>query len=154
MMGVECQVARKNTQAAKNPMEPTQTIGGIEVKLEDKCGLCTAKCCTYITHQIDTPRSLEEFDYLIWQVSHRDVKLFKDDDGWFLSVISRCNHILPDGRCAIYHQRPQICRDHSNECCEFDGPAEDDYELFFDGFEALDTYCRKRFKQWDRRFKK
>lgn len=135
--------------------EATQTIGGVEVKLEDKCGYCTgALCCTYITHQIDTPRSLEQFDYLLWQISHKDVRIFKDEDGWFLSVANACDHILRDGRCAIYNQRPQICREHSNECCEFDGPAEEDYELYFATYKDLDNYCRKRFKRWDDRFKK
>ena len=144
--------------AAKKTKQKAQTaqkLKGVDIRQEDKCGLCTGSlCCTYITHQIDTPRSLEEFDYLIWQVSHKDVRLFKDDDGWFLSVSNPCDHILPDGRCAIYHQRPQIYREHSNDCCEFDGPAEEDYDLYFSTYKELDDYCRNRFKQWDMRFKK
>lgn len=127
----------------------------IKVTTENKCDLCTTSiCCTYITHEIDTPRSLEDFDYILWQVSHADISVFKDEDGWYLSIDTRCQHILPDGRCNIYDSRPQICREHSNECCEFDGPAEEDFDLFFNSYESLDKYCRKRFKTWDKRLAK
>ena len=36
----------------------------------------------------------------------------------------------------------------------YDAPAEEGFALYFDGYAALDAYCRKRFKQWDKRFKK
>ncbi|ALP54715.1 hypothetical protein Tel_03220 [Candidatus Tenderia electrophaga] len=116
---------------------------------ETKCGFCTAsKCCTYITHQIDGPRSKAEFDYLLWQVSHERVAVFKDDDGWFLLINNPCTHLLPDGRCGIYATRPQICREHSNDNCEFDANMEEEFELYFDSYEALLRYCKKRFKRW------
>jgi Fe-S-cluster containining protein len=131
------------------------TMAAIPVTSETKCDLCVQSlCCTYITHQIDKPRSMEDFDYLIWQVSHDNVALFKDEDGWFLSVAGRCAHLMPNGMCGIYDIRPQICREHSNECCEYDGAAEDDFDLYFNTFEMLDRYCRKKFKNWDKRFKK
>jgi len=133
----------------------SQKLANIPVTAENKCNLCVQSiCCTYITHQIDTPRSMEDFDYLIWQVSHENVALFKDEDGWFLSVAGRCAHIMPNGMCGIYDHRPQICREHSNECCEFDGAAEEDFQLYFNSFAALDTYCRNKFRHWDNRFKK
>jgi Fe-S-cluster containining protein len=116
---------------------------------ENKCGFCTgSKCCTYITHQIDAPRSKEQFDYLLWQVSHENVALFKDEDGWFLWINNRCSHLMPDGRCAIYATRPQICRDHSNDNCEFDTDIEQEFDLYFDSYESLLKYCKKRFKSW------
>ena len=127
----------------------------LKITLENKCSFCTQSiCCTYITHQIDTPRSMKDFDLLLWQISHKNLQFFKDEDGWFLVVNTPCNHLLPNGHCGIYDKRPRICREHSNECCEFDGPAEDDFELFFDSYQSLDDYCRKRFKKWDKRFKK
>ena len=36
---------------------------------------------------------------------------------------------------------------------EYDSPAEEGFEHFFDGYESLLAYCRKRFKNWDKRFK-
>ncbi len=127
----------------------------IPVTTENKCDLCTGSlCCTYITHELTTPRSMEDFDYLLWQISHHDVSVFKDEDGWFLSVNTPCAHLASDGRCKIYSKRPQICREHSNDCCEYDGPAEEDFELYFPTYKVLDDYCRSRFKRWDGRFEK
>ncbi len=126
----------------------------IAVETENKCSLCrNSQCCTYITQQLDTPRSMAEFDTLLWQLSHRDVQAYKDEDGWFLLINNPCQHLLQGGGCAIYETRPQICRDHDNDYCEYDAPAEDGFELFFDGYESLLAYCRKRFKRWDQRFK-
>lgn len=140
---------------AKSETKPPHELSAIPVTTENKCSLCVQSlCCTYITHQIDRPKSMEDFDYLIWQVSHDNVALFKDEDGWFLSIAGRCAHLMPGGLCGIYENRPQICRNHSNDCCEFDGPAEDDFDLYFNTFAALDSYCRKKFKNWDKRFGK
>ena len=118
---------------------------------ETKCSYCTgSKCCTYVTQAIDTPRSKQDFDYLLWQVSHRNVRVYKDEGAWYLLFDSPCNHLGRDGRCGIYETRPQICREHSNDYCEFDAPAEEGFELYFDGYESLLNYCRKRFKRWGR----
>ena len=122
---------------------------------KNKCSRCTSsKCCTYLTQQIETPRSIHDFDVLLWQLSHRDVQLYKDEDGWFLLINTPCRHLQSDGGCGIYDMRPQICRDHSNDFCEYDSPAEEGFQRFFDGYESLLAYCRKRFKRWDRRFDK
>lgn len=140
---------KAKTKKAKDSLEQ------IGVTLDDKCGQCVQSiCCTYVTHEIDAPKKMGEFDYLYWQLSHKNIQAFKDEDGWFLSILTPCVHLLPNGGCGIYDKRPKICRKHSNDSCEFDGPAEDDFELFFDSHETLDKYCRERFKKWDKRFKK
>ena len=127
----------------------------IEVTPENKCNYCTASiCCTYVTQEIDSPRSMEDFDYIYWLVAHKDTSVFKDDDGWFINANNPCSYLKANGDCGIYETRPQICREHDNDSCEFDGPAEEDFELYFDSPEALDKYCRKRFKSWDKRFEK
>jgi len=151
---------RKSQGNNKKPATPKnkikqKTLSVVNITPQTKCNHCVQSiCCTYITHQIDTPRSMEDFDYLLWQVSHENVALFKDDDGWFLSVSGRCAHLHANGMCGIYENRPQICREHSNDCCEFDGPAEEDFELYFSNYDALNNFCRNKFKQWDQRFKK
>lgn len=120
---------------------------------ETKCSFCPgSKCCSYITQRLDAPRAMADFDLLLWQISHQNVQIYKDEDGWFLLVNNPCNHLQSDGRCGIYATRPQICRDYSNDYCEFDEPAEKHFELFFENYDALLRYCRKRFKNWDRRF--
>jgi Fe-S-cluster containining protein len=117
---------------------------------ENKCSFCTgALCCTYITQQIDTPRSKSDYTHLLWQVSHQHVKIYKDEDGWTLLVEGKCMHLQPDNRCGIYETRPEICREHSNDYCEFDAPSEDGFDLYFPSYESLLKYCKKKFKNWD-----
>ena len=118
---------------------------------ENKCSFCkNSTCCTYVTQAIDTPRSKVDFEHLLWQVSHHNVSVYKDEDGWCLLFETKCSHLLPDGGCAIYENRPQICRDHSNDYCEFDAPAEDGFELYFPDYQSLLAYCKKRYKRWGR----
>jgi Fe-S-cluster containining protein len=121
---------------------------------ETKCDFCTGStCCTYVTHQIDAPRSKEDFQQLLWQVSHDNVKIYKDEDGWTMLIDGKCQHLQVDGRCGIYFTRPEICREHSNDYCEYDAPSEDGFDLYFQNYEDLLAYCRKRFKRWDDQFK-
>jgi len=121
-----------------------------KITTENKCGLCTnSKCCTYITQQIETPRSKAEFDFLLWQISHSNVKIYQDSDGWFLLFETVCTQLEPDGYCGIYETRPQICRDYTNDYCEFDDAAENGFKRYFTDYESLLTYCKKRFKRWD-----
>ncbi len=122
---------------------------------ENKCSFCSnSKCCTYFTQQIDTPRKKSEFAHMLWQISHRDVQFYKDEDGWFLLVNNPCTHLLEGGGCAIYEDRPDICREYDNDYCEFDAPAEEGFELFFDSYDSLLKYCKKRFKNWGGKKKK
>lgn len=122
------------------------------VSKDNKCDLCTgALCCQYITHEIETPRSKVDFEYLLWQVSHEAVHIYKDEDGWYLLVMSPCTHLIqPGGRCGIYDTRPQICRDHTNDFCEYDQPNEEGFEFYFKDYNTFHKYCKKRFKKWQR----
>ena len=127
------------------------SIEVVREKVEfNKCDLCSnSKCCTYVTQQIDTPRSKYDFEILLWQVSHQGVGAYKDEDGWFVIFESRCQHLLADGRCNIYEIRPAICRTHSNDYCEYDAPAEDGFDLYFPDYDSLLRYCKKKFKRWN-----
>ena len=117
--------------------------------VESKCQRCTnSKCCTYFTQAIDGPRSKQDFEHLLWQISHRGVEVYKDSSGWYLLVNTPCAHLRYDGGCGIYETRPQICRDYNNDFCEYDAPAEEGFDLFFKNYEALLAYCKKRFKRW------
>ena len=124
---------------------------GVKITPENKCGFCTnSLCCHYVTQEIDTPRSKYDYEHLLWQVSHPGVSVYKDADGWTLMFATTCTHLRADGRCGIYEARPQICRDHSNDFCEYDQPAEEGFDLHFPDYETLLAYCRKRFKRWER----
>lgn len=124
----------------------------IPVKLtaENKCDDCTGSiCCTYVTQQIPGPRSKHDFDHLLWQLSHGGIQLYKDGDGWFLLIQNACLHLQADGRCGIYQDRPQICREYKNDFCEYDMPAREGWDLYFEDYASLLAYCRRRFKRWD-----
>ncbi len=121
--------------------------------MDGKCSRCTQSiCCNSINQKIPAPRSKEDFDFLMWQISHENINVFKDSDGWFLHVNTRCVHLLPNGACGIYETRPWVCREYKNDFCEFDESIEQGSELFFSTPEQLEKYCRKRFKHWSRRF--
>lgn len=123
----------------------------LPVASKNKCDRCTnSKCCTYITQKIETPRSKYDFEHLLWQISHRGIQVYKDSDGWYLLIQNTCSHLLDNGACGIYQYRPQICRDHDNDYCEFDEPAEKNFLLFFNGYDSLRAYCKKRFRRWTR----
>lgn len=92
---------------------------------------------------------MQDFDTLLWQVSHTNVSLFQDSRGWYLLINNPCQHVLANGSCGIYAKRPKVCRDHSNEHCEFDEPAKKGYKRFFDGNGSLERFCRKKFKTWN-----
>ena len=118
---------------------------------DNKCSFCTGSiCCTYITQQIDTPRSKTDFEHLLWQISHENIRIYKDEDGWTLLVETKCLHLQLNGDCGIYNARPTICREHSNDYCEYDAPSEDGFELYFHDYDSLLAYCKKRFKKWDK----
>ena len=123
----------------------------VEITPENKCSFCAgSKCCSYFTQEIETPKSKYDFEHLLWQISHENVNIYQDDDGWYLMVLTKCQHLLQDGCCGIYEKRPQICRDHDNDYCEYDEPAEKGFKKFFGSYESLHKFCKKRFKKWKR----
>jgi len=101
---------------------------------------------------METPRSIRDFDMILWQVSHANVHCFKDESGWYLTSFGQCEHLSEQGQCGIYHKRPFICREHSNQDCEMDSEQKDFCELYFTNYQQFDQFCRQRFKTWDKRF--
>lgn len=135
-------MAAKKTKKSKKPKT-------IKVTTENKCDLCTGSlCCTYITEGIVAPKSKSDFQHLLWQVSHDNVEIYKDDDGWTLMLKTMCSHLQADGRCGIYEIRPDICREYTNDWCEYDSAPENAWKLHFTNHEELYKYAKKRFKKW------
>ncbi|MBQ15418.1 MAG: YkgJ family cysteine cluster protein [Gammaproteobacteria bacterium] len=125
-----------------------------KIKINKKCSKCKKSiCCNSINQKVETPKTKLDFDHLLWQVSHENVNVFKDADGWFLHVYTRCDHLLEGGVCNIYDTRPLVCREYDNDFCERDESIEEASEFFFTTYKQLEKYCRKRFKKWDKRFK-
>ena len=121
-------------------------------KATRKCQRCGGSCCKYITVSVPAPRSMLDFDNLIWQLHHKKVNVLKDADGWSLLINNRCKNLGSDGKCGIYTQRPITCREHSADHCEYDDPLPENAELYFSDADAMLTYCKKRFKNWKKRF--
>ena len=122
----------------------------IQLRTDNKCSFCSgpSKCCRYITQKIPAPRSRQDFDHLLWQVSHEKIEIFKDSDGWHLLFDTPCTHLQSDGGCGIYENRPSVCRNYSVKNCEFDGAASEGWKLFFSDHNSLLGYCKKRFRRW------
>jgi len=130
--------------AKKNPK--------IKITPENKCSFCPgAKCCTYITEALGVVRSKSDFEHLLWQVSHEGIEAYKDEDGWFLLINTRCSHLQEDGSCGIYEERFPICQDYKNDWCEYDEPAEKSFKFHFRNYDELLKYCKKRFKSWGKK---
>ena len=88
---------------ARDKIELLETKKAGEIKIDKKCRKCEKSiCCVSINQKIPTPKSKEDFDYLLWQVSHENINIFKDADGWFLHIDTRCSHLLDGGICSIY----------------------------------------------------
>jgi Fe-S-cluster containining protein len=118
--------------------------------VDNKCSRCDAStCCTYTTEALGSLRSKADFDHLLWQVSHEHVEVYRDSDGWYLLIRGHCEHLQGDGACGIYETRPQVCRDYSNDWCEFDEPAETHFREHFRNHAELLAYCRGRFRRWE-----
>jgi len=141
----------KNSSASLSPSNsPSKKI---KFTPQTKCSFCPGTiCCTYFTEQVDTPRSKKDFDHLLWQLSHANTQLYKDEEGWFLLINNQCTHLQKNGQCGIYETRPQVCRDYSNDYCEYDEPATKHFKLFFAGYPELLKYCKKRFKKWGQEY--
>lgn len=122
----------------------------VATRAHGKCSRCRGStCCTYATQALGTLRAKADFDHLLWQVSHEGVEAYRDSEGWYLLIRGRCEHLAADGSCRIYAARPQVCREYSDDWCEFDEPAETHFREHFRSHGELLDYCRQRFRTWD-----
>lgn len=84
------------------------------------CDHCVGKCCRYFSLPIETPTSWDDYDAIRWYLAHRETVIYVEKGTWYLLVLTRCQYLLPDHRCQIYHDRPRICREYSSKDCEYD----------------------------------
>jgi len=70
------------------------------------CQECKAACCKHLTALTgEWPQ-----EHLPWAKMRGLVKQ-KDADLWEWHVRSPCQHLSKTGRCKIYDNRPQVCRE-------------------------------------------
>jgi Fe-S-cluster containining protein len=107
------------------------------------CRECGGKCCRYVCFQIDTPDSFEAFEDLRWFLLHEGISMHVEKGDWYISIANRCKALADDGaHCAVYADRPLICRCYSMEDCDF---TDDDYghEADLNTPEDLERYAMK-----------
>jgi Fe-S-cluster containining protein len=69
---------------------------------------------------------------------HGRVALFVENETWYLMVFADCQHLQPDNRCGVYHERPGICRAYSTDNCEYDDDAS--YDKYFETADVVGTW--------------
>ena len=83
------------------------------------CKKCNAKCCRYVSLEIDKPEDKEDFENIKWFVAHKNVNVYVDDEGdWYIEFLTHCD-LLKNNKCKDYKNRPKICRKYSKEECTF-----------------------------------
>ncbi len=110
-----------------------------------------ARCCTYVTIEIDPPRRPWEYDQWIWLLHHEGLALYVErPEQWFVYVPTRCRQLTDQGRCQIHGRHPVLCRDYDPRSCERREPH-GGLRAWFDRAEELETWIqRHRPVHWKR----
>lgn len=91
--------------------------------IKKECENCNM-CCKHVIFELQKPANKEDYDEIIWFLSHKGIKVYIDEEGgWNAEARNECKY-LKDGKCSIYNERPQICRDYDPEDCELHGEGE------------------------------
>jgi putative zinc- or iron-chelating protein len=106
-----------------------------------ECG----RCCTYVAVGINAPTTPRYATDILWYLYHEAVSVFRDADGeWAVLFETRCRNLQDDLRCAVYAERPHICRAFDNTGCEVNAPG--GMQVFRHPAEFLSYLERKRPK--------
>lgn len=82
-------------------------------------------CCTYLGIETEAPTRPIYATNILWYLYHEKTYVYRDgDDEWSVHFEARCRNLGQDNLCAVYRQRPQICRHFDNRTCEVNGPGE------------------------------
>ncbi len=119
---------------------PPKTFDSLDA---NPCSGCS-NCCEYIALEIDRPKTLRDFDHILWYVLHKDVWVYIDDAGdWYVQFNTPCEK-LEKRRCTYYPDRPLICRDYSpRDCVRYVGEAAEKF-LFKSECDFLSYLEKKR----------
>jgi Fe-S-cluster containining protein len=109
------------------------------------CDECNGTCCRYFALPIETPKTRGDYDDIRWYLCHKGISVFVEDGDWYIQIRSKCRHLTNgDHRCAIYKDRPRICRGYkTKECDQVEG--EYDYELHFTSDRQMEEYMKIKF---------
>ena len=111
-------------------------------KTESLCEQCVGLCCRYFAFAIDKPRTKRDFDDIRWYMLHEDTIVFVEDGDWYVQINRKCKALLPDNRCAVYENRPAICRNYATGTCDWHG-GEYEYDHLFTEPEQIEQFAKE-----------
>jgi Fe-S-cluster containining protein len=110
------------------------------------CKNCDGRCCKYVVIEIDSPKTINDFEDIKWYVCHKNINVFCDsEDSWHVEFITPCTHLGKGNICKIYSKRPKICKDYSQEECTFHNKYSE--KLTFKNIKDVEEYIKKKFKK-------
>ena len=105
---------------------------------------CGALCCRYITIEIDPPhKGKVNRDEARWILFHENTHLLREDTSWYVQVDVHCENLTEDQRCAVYHDRPDVCREYETEGCDYFGEA-NEKTVFISTVEEWEEFLAER----------
>ena len=82
-----------------------------------------AKCCTYVAVGINAPTTPKLATEILWHLYHQGVSVCRDEAGeWYVQFEARCRNLGEGNLCAVYLNRPHICRAYDDQVCEVNAP--------------------------------
>lgn len=110
------------------------------------CKDCDAKCCKYVSVEIDKPEDENDFENIKWYVAHENVNVYVDEEGdWYIEFLTPCEFLEEGNKCKSYNNRPKICRDYEHDECTFHNDYSEKYT--FRKLEDVEKYLRIYFKK-------
>lgn len=106
----------------------------------DQCDGCPGSCCRGIEEQVKKPRTIQEVADVRWQLHFTHIQFFIRSRRWYRHIVSPCCYLDENSFCAIYEERPQVCRDHMPPSCEHYHPI---WDTVFVTPEDLDRWVVK-----------
>lgn len=121
------------------------------------CKLCN-QCCKHVALEIDAPTTREEFEEILWYLMHKNINVYiaegdeedyddEPEEEWFIEFLTPCESLLPDGKCKIYEDRPQICGDYDPETCVEHGEGEP-HKFHFSTREDFLEFLESNYPDW------
>ena len=105
-----------------------------------------AKCCTYVAVGINAPTTPKLATEILWHLYHENVSVCRDEAGeWYVQFQARCKNLGEGNLCAVYENRPHLCRAYDSDSCEVNAPQKDLIE-FKEPRVFLEYLSRKRPK--------
>jgi len=114
----------------------------IDPKTQSLCEQCVGLCCRYFALEVDEPTSKSDFEDLRWYLLHEDTVVFVEDGEWYVQINSKCRALRPNNLCAVYENRPTICRGYNTKECDWHA-AEYEYEHLFTEPEQLQVFAKE-----------